>query len=527
MFRKIVSNLAFSPALVGQLGFYAKRLRKEEATRRIGLVFVALALVVQTFAVFSPPESANAANADNIIYSGIRDKNDLLAVYDRGTDSAGHTDIRQIYSYFGVTRADLANTQLGSYNTGDFNNKIQTTGRSDWGVSYRHPVAITGTSTQIYTGGFTETYGKSWPMKALIGKRAVDGAWFAITLDCGNLVYLTLPPPVKKPAVACSGLTVTPISRTTVRFNASAVATNGATISGYTYVVKDLHGMVVSTQKVASTASTSSLESTVPKDGTYTAVATVTTSLGDVSGANCTKSFTISPEARCALNSALVVSSPDCKPCLNDAHLWYKDKSCKPSFVLSKRVRNVTQALPNADNTTARPGDQLEYTLSVKNTGKDQGSYTMTDNVADILEYADVIDAGDGHIAPQTNGTSLAPTVVSWPTFSDMKPGTVVERTLLVKVKNTVPSVAMNNSNPQSYNCTITNTFGNTLNVGIDCPPEKVVEQVTTELPHTGASENMIFSGVVLAVAVYFYARSRQTSKEIRLIRRDFNAGTI
>ena len=25
MFRKIVSNLAFSPALVGQLGFYAKR----------------------------------------------------------------------------------------------------------------------------------------------------------------------------------------------------------------------------------------------------------------------------------------------------------------------------------------------------------------------------------------------------------------------------------------------------------------------------------------------------------------------
>ena len=31
MFRKLVSNLAFSPALVGQLGFYAKRLRKEES----------------------------------------------------------------------------------------------------------------------------------------------------------------------------------------------------------------------------------------------------------------------------------------------------------------------------------------------------------------------------------------------------------------------------------------------------------------------------------------------------------------
>ena len=52
MFRKLVSNIAFSPALVSQLGFYAKRLRKEETTRRIGLIFTVLALVVQSFEVF-------------------------------------------------------------------------------------------------------------------------------------------------------------------------------------------------------------------------------------------------------------------------------------------------------------------------------------------------------------------------------------------------------------------------------------------------------------------------------------------
>jgi len=43
MFKKIVSQLSFSPALVAQLGFYARRLRKEQATRRLGLVFVGLA----------------------------------------------------------------------------------------------------------------------------------------------------------------------------------------------------------------------------------------------------------------------------------------------------------------------------------------------------------------------------------------------------------------------------------------------------------------------------------------------------
>ena len=129
MFRKIVSNLAFSPALVGQLGFYAKRLRKEEATRRVGLIFTALALVVQWFAVFTPPESANASNGNNIIYSGFKDKNDLLAIYDRNKDSAGHTDLQQIYKYFGITRQDIANGSMKSINSrdqGNHNSKCRT-----------------------------------------------------------------------------------------------------------------------------------------------------------------------------------------------------------------------------------------------------------------------------------------------------------------------------------------------------------------------------------------------------------------
>lgn len=68
---------------------------------------------------------------------------------------------------------------------------------------------------------------------------------------------------------------------------------------------------------------------------------------------------------------------------------------------------------------------------------------------------------------------------------------------------------------------------GNSTTVNIDCPAPKVVEQVVTQLPHTGASANMIFAGIVAAIVAYFYARSRQLKKEVRLIRRDLNAGTI
>ncbi len=523
MFRKLVSNLAFSPALIGQLGFYARRLRKEEMTRRTGLIFLALSLVVQSFAVFSPPESANAANADNIIYSGVRDKADLLAVYDRGSDSAGRKDIREIYAHFGITRADIANGYIGSYNTGDFNGQIKSVGRSDAGVSYRYPVKVTNSSTTVYTGGFTETYGKSWPMPALIGKRSVDGAWFAITLNCGNPVYVVPPPPVKQPAAACTLLSVTPLSRNNIRMNAKATASDGATISGYTYVIKDSKGVVMLNQRVTSAQTESSLENKLLRDGTYTVQVTTSTSLGEKSGADCAKTFTVSPEPRCVLNTALVESDSECKPCLSDDKLWHKDPKCIATFTLTKKVRNITQSLPDANNTQAKPGDQLQYTLQVTNTGKAQGTYTMTDTVADVLEYATITNIGDGKITTQDAAT---PAVAVWPSFS-VKVGETVEKVIVVKVKETIPAMATNLSNSQSYNCKITNTFGNTLNIGIECPPEKVVEQAITELPHTGATENMIFSGIVIAIAVYFYARSRQTATEIRLIRRDLNAGTI
>ncbi|HET8884241.1 MAG TPA: hypothetical protein VFM68_02110 [Candidatus Saccharimonadales bacterium] len=523
MFRKIVSNLAFSPALVGQLGFYAKRLRKEEATRRIGLIFVALALIVQSFAVFSPPESANAANADNIIYSGIRDKKDLLKIYDRGSDTAGRKDIRQIYTHFGITRADIVNAHMGSYNTGDFNGQLKSVGRSDWGVPYRHPVKVAGADTTIYTGGYINTQGKSWKMPALIGKRSVDGAWFAITLDCGNVVYVVPPPPIKKPTAVCSSLAITPISRTDVRLRAKADTTDGATISAYTYTIQDAAGDVVLKQRVADSTTTSSLKRTLPTDGSYTAKVSVATSLGEKTDADCIKNFTVSAEPRCVVNPEFVESSPECQPCPDDETLWYKDKNCTADFVLSKVVKNTTQSLDNAHNTTAKPGDQLQYTLSVKNTGNAPGSYTMTDTVADILEYATIVNIGDGKIV---NESSASPAVIAWPAF-DVDVNETVQKVIVVKVKNTVPVMATNLSNPQSYNCTVTNTFGNTLHVNIECPPEKAIEQMVTELPQTGAGENIIFSAIVVAVVIYFYARARQTATEVRLIRRDLNAGTI
>jgi fimbrial isopeptide formation D2 family protein len=533
MFRKIVSNLPFSPALVGQLGFYAKRLRKEESTRRIGLIFTALALVVQGFAVFSPPESANAANGNNVIYGGFSSKDQFLSMYDQNKDSAGHTDLQQIYTHFGISRQDIANSTQTNFNSRDFNLSIKSVGRStyEW---QRTPISISGTSTTVYESllykfdstSWTTVHGSSYP--ALIGKRAVDGQWFAIMMGCGNPAYISLPPPPPQPAAACSKLTITPVTRTRFTFNGTAAPQNGATISSYTYVVKDNTGKVIDTRSVASGQTINSINYDFTKDGSYTVTLTVNTSVGPKTAPDCAKPVTISPEPRCPLNPDLVASNPDCKPCEDDKTIWYKDKNCTSTFELGKVVKNITQLKDNANNTTAKPGDRLEYRLSVKNTGKTSGSYTLQDNMSDVLEYADVVDTGGGTLSKKDAFTPVEKVgIISWPTVT-LKPGESVQKIVSVQVKATIPATPQSVGNPESYNCRLVNNFsGHQTTIMVDCPTPKVVEQVVTELPKTGATENMIAAGAVLALVVYFYARARQMKKEVRLIRKDLNAGTI
>ena len=118
MFKKIVSQLSFSPALVGQLGFYARRLRKEQTTRRLGLVFVALALVVQSLVVFQPPEAANAASNNDFIIGGLgvgsnRSINKFLEPYDRND-----RHLKDVMNYFGITRAEIAASKFQQFTVG-------------------------------------------------------------------------------------------------------------------------------------------------------------------------------------------------------------------------------------------------------------------------------------------------------------------------------------------------------------------------------------------------------------------------
>ncbi len=296
MFRRLIENVSFSPALVGQLGFYARRLKQEEATRRIGLIFTALALVVQSVAVFSAPEAANAASGNDMIYGGISSHAEMMTAYDRDQK------FRNVMNMAGITRSELAKADTTYVNNLEFG-----TGSNAW-RSYGYHSRFSSAQGEIKHNADGTTvfsrphylYGRGLNMKVIRGYSEKLGSDFAIQYSCGNLWTPGTPtppppppPPPPAPVAECDLLTAIRVSDTKYKFRAKARAENGATISKYTVVVTNSAGKTVKTLSVSSSNSDVTTEDITLEPGSYSAQVTVATSQGNKTGSKCKTSFTV------------------------------------------------------------------------------------------------------------------------------------------------------------------------------------------------------------------------------------------
>lgn len=633
MFRKLISNLPFSPALVGQLGFYARRLKQEEASRRLGLVLTALALVVQSFAVLTPPESANASNPSDFIRGGVDTVRELMEVYDRSAN--GNGDLKQIMDYAGITRTELATMHDKSLNS-----KSKGTGEGawkTWGRVHRFSAAqgevahivptSSGRTSTVYSRPlwlydstqYTIPNGSTYD--AFVGHSAKLGD-FAIMKDCGNLVttktprpapegafiqancttirgfafdarnkaqnvkvylYFGGPPgkgtkqgpisttgqnneftfsvpevyrtsakptqvwgvmvplpgwnassvqfkntvtipgncvkPTPTPVANCTKLQGRTIERTKFSLTATSTAQNGAKITSYEFIVKDKDGKVVDRKTVTSAAlQAESGTITLANTGRYTAEVIVHTSVGDKTGANCATVLSVTAPEMCALNPSLPKNHPDCQPCPGNPDIWIKDERCTPTTVESKTAKNLTQNV-EATTVNAQASDRIEYTIYVENVGDVPATVQPTEELSDVVEYSTLQDNGGGTYNADTH-------TLTWPSVT-LKPGEKISRSFVVNMLESIPNTPQGASEPGSYDCIMTNAFGNTVSINVKCETPKMVEGVVTELPKTGPGENLLFAGGLLSIVTYFWARSRQTNKEVRLIRKEFNMGTI
>lgn len=443
MFKKIVSNLPFSPALVGQLSFYAKRLSKEEISRRLGLIFVIFTLVIQSLAVFQPPESANASSQYDMVQGGISSINDFLDAYDNNT-----RNLQDIMEYVGITRKEITAATYTTFTVGsDIKYNWSLASRVSYQDGERQYIIPSTSGTQtvtVYSRPLDLSYASGTTLYAWIGSSASMGK-FAILQSCGNLETVKLPT------------------------------------------------IPAPTKKTTTTTTTTNDEEEEEEDE--------------------------EEPKRCAVKPSLLASDNDCTECPGDETIWIHDSACAPNIIKSKDAKNITQGYTDATSTKAKAGDRISYTITVKNDGLNSKTLPLKDDLSDILEYSELSDNGGGTLDNSTK-------TLSWSSIT-LDPGEKQTRTFVVKLLDPLPASAKGVSDPTSYDCIMTNVFGNSTNINVDCPIPKIVEEVTSQLPTTGPRENVIFSCVILAVTTYFFMRSRQLGKEIRIIRRDTCAGTL
>lgn len=715
MFKKLVSNLPFSPSLVGQLGFYAQRLKKEEWIRRLGLIFTVFALIIQSLAIFMPPESANASDTNDMCPGVSRDAagaKKIKACYDKNTNH-----FKDVMNFFGISKTELwksldaggswryTTTYKSWYTFGhvkrfsgdkDFSGQVpgnlfarkwsSTIQTRQWGwkgsqgdtqfiiladcgnlalkrllspsakcvsLSASKREITAGDSVTLTAKASTEDgaeiskfdFKQNGPVNAnkSVSTNAESATWqqtltkagkytFTVDIDTTNnkdnitaktctaevtvsekqvvppeasCDLLTIAPEqgvlgttfkvtakastkngavinrynftaggaqnhswisttnagssiwsltpsvagnynvsvsvdtsigaktspacnksfsVSEPASAeCKLLSVEQVSRTEYKLNATGSVANGASITGYSYVIKDSSGNIVKKSGVIADSSWSVTlpdNNSVSDSAVYSAILTIHTNLGDQSSADCEKPIVIPPQEQCKYNPELPVNDPNCK---SDCETNPEGENCKPELDLVKTAINKSQGDKDAVATNANGGDVILYTITLTNNGNAAGKIELRDIIGDTMEYATLTDAGGANYDENAH-------VLSWGEVA-VGANSTVTRNFAVTVKNPVPSMAQNHGSPESFDCIMTNVIREdgqgAIHIPVTCPTVKTVEQVVSQLPATGPGDNILFGGIIAAVVVFFYARSRQLGKEVRLVRREFNAGSL
>lgn len=561
MLEKLLATVPYNPSMVHQLAFYSKRMREESSVRRAGVIMLLLAFFIQFFAVISPPQTTVAASTNDLINGGISS----------AADAANHCRANApgelygtILANYGISCEAVAKAPTVSLHSTDYNKTLYSMGRLAYGKTGEQPVTIAGKTYYV-------RYLWSWDTGAYSTYQALrvtasTGVTYWLLYSCGNLTSQGVPAAVPQaPAAAPSfnvaktvrahgqtgpyaaDVTVKPGSqvdflvelKNTGNTGLKAVQFQDRLPAGLSVVNGTLQMDGRATAGVIAGFNTGPLAVNQYKRVTFTA--TVSAS-ANACGTNRLRNVVVAiadnlaPKqssatvqacqpaqaptpppvvAMCQYNSALPASSPECKPC---------DKSISSADTLAcvsvhKSAANLTQNLPDANNTQAHASDTIVYTLYAQNSGKSTvKNFVFQENISDVLDYADVTD--------YHGSTKDANNLLTWPAV-DIKAGETATERVTVKVKDVIPQTPVSSSDPGHFDLVMTNVYGNTINISLPGSAPKAIETVATKLPNTGPGTSLFVGAVLVVAAGFFYSRSRLLAVESRIAVQENTSGGL
>lgn len=299
---------------------------KKFYTSLASLLIVASAVVSLNFMGTSTSAAGGRdCDANAIINCGALTASELKQKY--AANKTG--DIDNIFSHYGVSSSMVNGTSkmgtVGKDGKVIVDGKVVATSAQSIGrqnISGSSAVNIDG---KTYYQRPTSVSFNSETIPAVVYFDSKGQYVAAVITSCGNPVkatpvVVTPPKPAPAPAAECVSIKANRITRDRYSFDATASTSNGATISGYVFQLREnnAQGRLIHTVTVNSTAKTAKSGETTQTPGTYYASVTVKTSLGDKTSARCATTFTIEkPEekpAPCPVpgKEHLPKNSPDC-----------------------------------------------------------------------------------------------------------------------------------------------------------------------------------------------------------------------
>lgn len=228
-----------------------------------------------------------------VVWNGTMTAEEVRNAYDNGRQKS--PNIGRIFRAMGISRSEL---------NGSF---VDGTVKKNGDVIVNGAVVATGATTAARNLGGTKISGTNAgivPTSAMGDDQTAmvqldqNGKFaFAVMKPCGNPVKATpVAPPAPKPEpqakAACTSLSARTLNTNQVRLRAQATASDGASINGYTFVVRQ-SGAESFRQTVNSSASTASVVVPIQAPGTYTARVTANTTVGERRSESCVATFTI------------------------------------------------------------------------------------------------------------------------------------------------------------------------------------------------------------------------------------------